>query len=467
MLAVIGLFAAASLAFWSGRKESQLFSDPHFIRRNAGYDSLFAREKPVQEEPPHLFEGVRVVTNADSLEVRYPALGNGPENPVANELVRANAVQTASLGGNRLSLQVLGIAYPDQPVKTNFDYAVEMEGAWFSSGLKPIPSKEVTKIVADGWMRRLQFRGAFPEVKFLFKCDHPEEIKFMEQSVFNSETHQQLTTGSSSWRSREQFSFESSIGLWYSAPVEVVLTVAQGPVQTNKLELREGAELSLPAGRLRLAAVIEHNAASWSSSSGGPTNTVRLSFDGREKEPQTTCVFLAWPTGGAVPIDIEFIGQDGGTLPGGNGGGGSGNAVITSTRAARGGIREIRVKYYPNIKRVFFHLPEIPGLPERNRHVASLFDVRIPYLRLRYEHEYASVLGQLLGMDVKAFGYSIPPGTMPVTYTNATPRDILKDFERFLPPNRKLYVNSTSQSIEVRDPPLIELWKKIKKMFRW
>ena len=57
-----------------------------------------------------------------------------------------------------------------------------------------------------------------------------------------------------------------------------------------------------------------------------------------------------------------------------------GNSSLGFIRGKKSEFGEIQIKYYPHIKKLVFRLPELPGLPERNRNLQNLFDAFIPFL---------------------------------------------------------------------------------------
>src|SRR5207244_3073155 len=105
------------------------------------------------------------------------------------------------------------------------------------------------------------------------------------------------------------------------------------------------------------------------------------------KGPESSFAFFSWPKSASIPIELEFLGAGGKALE--SAGGGSSDQLTTAAVRARANeVKRIRLKFFPNVHRLVFTIPELPGLPEENRNMENLFDVHIPYSCFRYESAF-------------------------------------------------------------------------------
>jgi hypothetical protein len=132
-------------------------------------------------------------------------------------------------------------------------------------------------------------------------------------------------------------------------------------------------------------------------------------------------------------VDFEFLDSEGSILNG------SGSATFgyiryghTNTPSER--VARIRAKCAAHVRRVVIHLPGLPGLPEGNRNVTNLFDVRIPFVRFKDADEIRSFLGEVLQMETSVIGSrparATPRVIFPAEFTDASIRDIARFYAR-------------------------------------
>jgi hypothetical protein len=193
------------------------------------------------------------------------------------------------------------------------------------------------------------------------------------------------------------------------------------------------------------------------------TNTMRFS---RLRDPlhiATTFVFAHNPPASSLPFDFIGLGPKDKVLPGG-GGGSSGNLFVMQVQAPRESVQKARLKFFPAVKQLVFHLPEIPGLPTENRGVQNLFKVRIPYVRVNGEYELREIIESTVQLR---FGPSVafnpPPGYFPHVFTNQTAENLLAENLQYLPDRRHVKVNMATEEILLEEPFARELIKVLRK----
>jgi hypothetical protein len=449
----------AGVALWSFRTQRP-FSDPHALRKSPAYENaLLLKASSPPPVPASFGKAAAIQRTNDTLQFDLSGTPAQWDTIYNFQVHKVPASQTIKVGGGSVSLRLIGVAYPEKPILTNWEYEVNVPAKWFHIDMTPVSPEEAKKTADDSSAGELGFTGTFPTAEFVFTRTNLPEIKFMGAAVFNAETHQELTSGYASSTTANSLWFRSAIGLWHQAPLEIVLGLAVGPAEMFALKGEEGSKCHLPIGEVYLAGIAEGHATSWGTDYRGGTNSyVRIRLDTSIKE--TTFIMTCWPSASSLPIDFEFRGPDGKKLDGGSSGS-SGQLQLGFVRGKKSDVSEIRIKYYPNIKKLVFRLPELPGLPERNRNLQNLFDAFIPYFRMENAYQYNYTLGKLVGMDVLP-GFAPRDGEAPLVHTNVTPNDLLKYLDSAKPEGQEIYVDSKNQKIEHRPPLFIQLWEKLK-----
>jgi hypothetical protein len=466
LILALGLLAIllAFVALWSFHTQRP-FSDPHALRKSAGYEKALLLKPSLPPIPANFGKGVVVQRTNDTLE--FDLLGTPAQwNLIYNfEVLQVPASGAIELGGGSLALRLIGVAYPEKPILTNWVMEVNLPAKWFHVDMSPASAEEAKKTVDAAAAGQLAFRGEFPAAEFVFTRTILPEMKFMDAAVFNAETHQQLSAVYASSASADTLWFRSAVDLWHQAPLEIVLSIAIGPAETFILKPEQGSECRLPTGQVYLAAIVEGHATSWGMMNYGGTNChVSIGLDTPINE--TTFIMACWPSASCLPIDLEFRGIDGKKLDGGVSGSGA-ELQLGFVKGNKSKVGEIQIKYYPHIKKLVWRLPELPGLPEQNRNLQNLFDTFIPYVRMGDAAQYNWTLGKLVGMDVVPTFGSTPGAYAPVVHTNITPNDLLKHFDSAKPQGQEVYVDSKKQRIEYRPPLIIQLWEKLKAAITW
>lgn len=130
--------------------------------------------------------------------------------------------------------------------------------------------------------------------------------------------------------------------------------------------------------------------------------------------------------------------------------------------------KRVRVKSYRHVRRIVFSVPELAGLPVEKSSVTNLFDVKIPLVMVRDDHEMLELIGRTVQMEV----VRLPPGPalhggFPRVYRNVTPAQLLGEYGRGPITRRHLItVNSTDNTIKVQLNPLGRWWLWGKQLIR-
>ncbi|HEX7863258.1 MAG TPA: hypothetical protein VF773_23220 [Verrucomicrobiae bacterium] len=466
IVTIVLVLAAVGLAVWFWKTQNRLYSSATAIRTNELYLKAHSPAEKLPEFPTNFFTSIDVerttnrivVAVAENLAMRTPESDYEPLT-----IHQADTNYAIRVGEGEVRLAYVGVAQA-QPV-TNFDYGIQVEADYFTPDGKPVRDDAVKMM--PGYMKTLSFEGSFPSSQFVFIYSNIATFKTLKFQAFDARTQAQIASGYSSSTFTNGFYYGSDLQVWHQTPIELVATIATGPVVTNTMEVKEGAELEFPEGRLRLLLVSTNDLGGWSSRHDGRTNTMTFNlgrtFSHWANKKTTSFLFHAWPGGFAMPIDFEFVGVDGKTIRG-LGAGSSGRFMNTRAEAELDEIQEIRVKYYSQKHRLIFRIPELPGLPEENRGVKNLFDVKIPYAYYRYEYDFQSGLGQMVQMQSYSVPLTFPNGYFPTMRSNTTARELFLEMEKMLSnKDQQLVADPVKNEIRTRKHPVQAFIEMVKK----
>jgi hypothetical protein len=461
LVATIALLAAL---LWLFARRDRLISDPAALRPSETYDKAMRPPPATQPFDEGLLQLSAFTKTSNSVQVTYPQQIGKEQEALRYSVQQVSSEQRFDFPGGSFSLDSIGVAYGALPAGQELEYSVRFPGRYFHPDLRPFTEADVTAKFRRKWDKEIQFSGKSPGVKFTFSLSGSNDFKILTAQAFDARTHRVLSSGYSlSSIERRGFVLTQDLKMWHPAPFELAVTVAHGPIAYLTNQPVIGQLIRHPEGVLKIAGIAEGKSSSWSSSSDGTTNIMRINFEPDVQDPETIFLLLALPQAMAMPIDVEFLDDTGKVLPGGSSGGAGGSMLVASTRAPLEKISIIRVKIYPVVRRLIFRLPEIPGLPSENKNVQNLFDVRIPYLRLLTEHDFKETIAGILQMEIQNYQtLNIPPGYFPKAFVNVTPRDLLNEYVKFLPQRRQVRIDPVAQTIALEEPYLMKLWKRFR-----
>ena len=466
------LLGVIGAAIWITLGRDRLHSSPVSVRENVFYEKALAASAGLPPMPEELWADVTIATNApemaanqEYLELSFPetSLENRAELPW--EIERGDGRAPIQAGEGAIRIENLGVAYSIP--KTNFDWSIRVPMQIFNARLEPIPLEEASP--RNRWERELSFTGKWPQFRIVCATTNFSHLKVLGWDLFDATTHWSVNSSRSyGLDSLGRIRIEGECETWRPTPLELVLYLAAGPVTETLIEPKAGGEVRGKFGAVKLMAVYDQDMSNWSSSSNGRTNTVRLgaarNSGGYDPGPISTFAFLAWPHANHLPLEIEALDQEGKVIPG-HGGGSSDRLVIATARAPLFEVHQIRVRSFEKVYKVVLTIPELPGLPEENRNLENLFDTHIPFLRVRYEHDLQNVVKDLVQMNSHHLSLVYPNGYFPVTYTNTTAREVFEEMASLCPEGQRLAPHPEKNHIEVLEPPLIALWKRVKSLF--
>jgi hypothetical protein len=312
------------------------------------------------------------------------------------------------------------------------------------------------------------FRGTFPRAEFYFQSTNlPSDVMLIGFQAFDHRTRRLLTSGHSSSMQRGAETtiwISADIELWHQTPIDLVLTIATGPIELTSHPIDLSAPpVPFPGGMLKLLHIAEAEINSWGTDINNGTNYVTLSTDRDAKPSKTSFVFFGWPTMQGLPIQLQLAHPDG--QPAQHIGRSSSETLLIATVDEKpADLAKIEMRYYPNVYRLVFHLPELPGLPEENRNLENLFDMHIPYIRLPYEHAYQSTILKLIAMEAPHIPLSYSNLFFPIIRTNTTARELFREMESLASnPEKLLVVDPVKNKVRHEQSTLHSLINKAKK----
>jgi hypothetical protein len=470
VLLIVVVILGGITAYLTYDRDWRLVIDPAAPRPNQDYERLMAISKASELPEPKETPGT-VIENSDTeLTIREPG-GPMTMTPIypSGEIHRAVGTNAIQVGTGTISLRCIGVGYAAP--KTNFDYAINIPAQSYSPDLHPLATNDLAGIFrAWEWNRNVEFRGQFPTAKFVFARTDLTDFKFMGAQVFDARTKYNLMSSYSRSGEQETFWCEGEIALWHQTPLELVLTVATGPVQTYTILPKTNETVRYPGGFLKLIGITDGPVRGMSSMHDGKTNRVTLRKQTTPRsqfDSQCAFVFVSLPGISDPPVDIEFLNEEGKAIDT-RGGSSSWRITLISLAEPVDHVKQIRVKYYSKVARLIFQIPELPGLPEENRNLKNLFDARIPYIRFQQEWDVISGLNGLTQTVPSTFNTLNQTNTYyPLIFTNVTTRELFLDVSRRLPNvEDRLTVDPAKNTIEVAHPPLAVLLEKLRKLIR-
>jgi hypothetical protein len=306
-------------------------------------------------------------------------------------------------------------------------------------------------------------------VKFVLKSELTEDIHVLGYDAFDARTHQSLAGGYSWGGGSGKYHVEIDLELWHSAPIALVADIAFGPPQIIEFPARVGERVGYPGGELRLV-VMAKGMDQRSTTRTSDKLILRVQPRTYNRDETTTCfVFACLPRAHQAPLDIEILDVEGEALQS-QGGGTSGLFVEKTVLGDVSDAETVRVKFYPDRKRLIFHLREIPGLPPENQEVGNLFDVRIPYVQIRSDYDFRDLVSSLTQMEVKG---NSPPNQNsfgPMSFENVTVRDLVQEYARLYGPGYEAQIDPEQLTLEFVDQSLKarlgRVWARVMEVFR-
>jgi hypothetical protein len=463
LLAILGLIAVLAMALLAQHTQARLHSSPAVVRTNTAYAEAHAPAVKRQPIAPDFFERIEVAESESEIKINIPEVrAAGPSSPLYEPLLehQAEESQTVRIGNGSVRLAFVGMAIapphlgrgvevPLKLFKPDLQLATEQDAA----GLLPSFDQK-TWVHGPGW----------PVARFFLVHSNTAPLKAAGLRVFDARTRWRLSGSGSSiaqLSDRPLSWFETEVQAWHQTPLELVVTFIGGAVEEFRLPLAAGQEWRHDGCHVRVIALDELGNNSFGTMGDGQTNyhTVRLgAHPAYDNRPRCTVILHSNLQG-----EIDFVRADGKIADSG-GRNSSGGLLVFNPVARLEDLKELRIRYFPQTHRITFKLPELPGLPEANRGIENLFEVRVPWLHFRYEYAFQQTLGQLVQMERMHLPLTYPNGYFPTLRSNTTPRELLIEMAGMLSnPEHHLVADPEKNVIEARTHPLRALFNALKR----
>lgn len=453
-VAWIGLICGAvMLVLWLLRKDEKpnWFSDPVALRAS-DYGRISDGSVPLRALDESLLEQIVVKTNAAVVQVESPDLGEEVPLGSSGYTVEWAGIENTVLSeGAEIALRYVAVA----DLKESRFYrprwhSMEWEG--------PLGDEILDAEVPDEPFRRRRSRGCFPafQASFVFGPN----TRLLDLAMYDKRSRAKIS-GPGMTAGRDNATGETRIQTemmaWHSTPAELVLTVADGPMDISMLELSEvGAQLRHGSGILRWLGTASGKGTHQTGMQANGKNVVESALTQPAGQSWTTFVFGNFARWGLLGTHLEFLGADGKVI----GEGGGSKIIVNSVAVEAEEVKRVRVKSYRHVRRIVFSVPELAGLPVEKSSVTNLFDVKVPLIMVRDDHEMLELIGRTVQMEV----VRLPPGPalhggFPRVYRNVTPAQLLGEYGRGpITSRHSITVNSTDNTIEVQLNPLGRWW---------
>lgn len=437
------------------------------IGDDSDYRKILGPAEPAPEKIGNLLKTLKIIRANDRVRIEYPN-SVYPSSRLLNYTVhRVGGAEGATTAEGDFRLIHQGIGYGEFPPNDLQRYSTDVPARYFDPGEgTELSTNEVARLM-ESHDPSLSFRGTFPSVKFLFEYPKDEKLKVIGYHLFDARTKTRLTGGYSWGGNDGKAHVQMNVKKWHAGPVELVVDLATGPTEVIEIPPKEGEVIRQPDWELQLAAVVEGDDSGTSSGSSGTNSYVELRFKKNEdkRRPEISFLFLGDPWAYHLPVDLEIIDKDGKKTDDG-GGGSSGRYVRKGTRGKLEDIGFIRATIYKKVRRVVFELPTIYGLPNENDNLQNLFDLRIPYVRVKTQWEFREAIEGMTQLKFAARSptFKPPPGYFPMEFHDVTPLDLLDEYLAQSPTPQAVAVDEEKRKLILDEPLVQKLIKKIGKV---
>lgn len=439
---------------WPAESDGAPFSSPTAIRENAIYSRTHDDGTNLPPFDGAVFKSVAIERVGEELTIKYGTTDE-PAKMLYGAVTRhkAEGVEPIRIGEGSVRLGYIGVVTKLPPgVAMSRDLVLPRQ--YFAADLKPAQADDPILQLEP---HRLPLNATrLPSARFIFVCSNLTDFVTWQFHAFDARTHYPLCNWDyQQTPHRNTLSMNTPIKVWHQTPIELVVTLAMGPTKSYSMPAVEGSELKLPIGAIKLLAIADGR---FGDTKPGPPEPGRVTFLKSASEPndspEFSLVFYCSPPVGSAAWEFEFYDDQGKPMDGWFGSG-YGGVAIRGIAGVKEKLKEIRVKYYPNLHRLSFTIPELPGLPEENRNLKNLFDVHVPYMNTGSHFAMQQALRDLVQMEVKHVPFDPRKKPVQSERTNTTARALFEEIDRGMPEHHHLHVDEEKNVIQgvSRKPP--------------
>ena len=446
MLAILLLMAwVAVYALRQPQGLGKVFSSPRTVRARGlqEWDRLMADSLPSPSVDASFFDSLKITATSESLTVTIgdPNQPPSPEPIIRGDQVNYTVYRSPPGGGfvddqTSFRLRCLGVAAPHPPQEATeqpqrgvgyADYPVQ----YFNLDGRLLTEEEERQIFKERRIERSDYLQANEHsMTFYFDLNGFDSPKILGSWLFDRTTKESLSSGGR-WHNPEQnpYDFGHRMSTWRSAPVDLIVDVAHGPLELRDVAPQVGELAVFDDFECRLIAIAD----GYSNSSSRSAYRIEIGIQQEPPKEGSNYLFSISPECHGRSLEVEALDHAGNPLSYASKNG-SGNIIMVESNQPREKIGALRLIHRPFTKRIVVPVDQLPGLPEMNSEVDNLFDVRIPYVWLNNEHQMERLIRGALQLQFsKNFTAVVPEDFFPREYRDATPREILEDYWSLFP----------------------------------
>ena len=462
---VAALLGGAALAYFASLYEP-LYSSPEAQRENDAYRWTLDAEPAPPDDMQAFFESLTIQEDAANPQVAYVDKRRHRGDALNHVARVAKNGRSVDLPGGQVTLEGIGVAYcRAKPARTNA-FELPAEVAYFGPDMNPLRKPPTwTELPGDS----LGFHGRFPRARLLFRIPELAGMKTMRARLFDARTHATVSNQHEWERVGDtRYRIDLDWQMWHSAPTKLAWELAHGSPKTVTLPVKAGEMATFEQGAIKLLLVLDegYRGLNQHRRSQAQLHMAQLRPDPSSKGESSTLVFACYPQAYPLPVEWELLDEDGNVLRHRNSAA-AGRLKIVSLSHPPAKIDAIRLRIYPEMSRLIFSFPRLPGLPEANREVSNLFDVTMPYVRFEAAFELRNTVERSLQMRIfPSRRARFPPAYFPREFVDATPRQLLSEYLTYCPPPKHLRLDYSKQRIYIGKGPIERLLDDIRKYVR-
>ena len=469
---VVCLLVTVSVVRKISSQKPNFYSDPDRVVGGDFYDRVTNPDLNSPTKYDGVLDSITVQTNESSITLTMPSYrvwADFNSNPrIAFHQIDLSESYESESG--RIWIEKIAVAYGTFPPDKLNEFSVRFPAKHFDRNLVELTPEEVLEAEPEESDRSLDFQGRYPAVQFLLRGELQEEAKLLGFHAFNTFSRVSIANGYSvNGKLEENCRVKMELQQWHNAPVEFVADIALGPVEVFEFTADQGARFQYPEGEIKLIAKTK-NMDQRSTTENGTTTTVKFQSARHGNAGNTaTMIFASLPKAQTIPVVFEFLDANGRVLQE-RGEEASGIFLEKSVLGKASDVKTVRLKYYPNRKRLIFKLPGVPGLPAENQHLENLFDVHIPFLAVREIWEYQTLIWKLTHLSPKGNWPNIKRLPGREVFYNITMKDLVDKSAMEFGPNFRAVIDQEAWTIEFLDMSIkargLRLWEKTKSFLR-
>lgn len=461
--------------------KGQLKVDPTTVKDDTARAKYLSGGKPYVAEGDPLDPQTRTTESSANLRLEWLDREK-PSQDWPGKVVYLKAGERWEIAGGSVAILATGVGFAETMPRLSWsDYALrDIPGKFFDPGLRPLGTNELEPYFSR-YQRGFEYRGTFPEWKIVLGTTNLPGAKFLGSEAYDARTGARLVTGWSRQGDAARSLVELDCAMWHQGPVQFCQGLALGPPAVLEVQAKVGGVLDLPNGQIFIQGMAALPAGKkvngWSSGrnqSREPgadptihTNTMTLDLVEApgESEARTWLALEIRPSATSSPVEIQFSDAEGRLIETSNQGS-SGSTSFHIAHAPVERIATLRALCHTNLYRLVWEFPEIPGLPEENRGVENLLDVRVPFVLAREPWRHREFLSRALQIGIPHLNTpgAATPG-YPRAFTNETLRTILADYTRQFPQPAMFVYDEERKELILEEPFPKRFLKRLRKLF--